>query len=60
MENPIKEAITKYLEMEIPYKWEEAPAWARRSYYQNYPDSKCNEKIYSISIMELLCNKSFI
>ena len=44
MENPIKEAITKYLEMEIPYKWEEAPAWARRSYYQNYPDSKCNEK----------------
>ena len=30
--------------MEIPYKWEEAPAWARRSYYQNYPDSKCNEK----------------
>lgn len=28
MENPIKEAITKYLEMEIPYKWEEAPAWA--------------------------------
>ena len=44
MENPIKEAITKYLEMEIPYKWEEAPAWARRSYYQNYPDSTCNEK----------------
>ncbi|MGM0214291.1 VapE domain-containing protein [Enterococcus sp. AZ109] len=43
-ENPIKESIVKYLEMEIPCKWEEAPAWARRSYYQNYPDSKSDEK----------------
>lgn len=42
-ESPIKEAIVKYLEMEIPDKWEEAPGWARRSYYQNYPESRTNQ-----------------
>lgn len=42
-ENPMRDAIVKYLEMEIPDKWEEAPAWARRSYYQNYPESRTNQ-----------------
>lgn len=42
-ENPMRDAIVKYLEMEIPDKWEEAPGWARRSYYQNYPESRTNQ-----------------
>lgn len=45
VESPMKEAVLKYLEMEVPYGWNEAPLFAKQQYYARYPESMDDEDL---------------
>lgn len=37
VEDPVRDLIIKYLDMEVPADWDEARTWNKRQYYKNYP-----------------------
>lgn len=40
LEDPVRENVIQFLEMQVPEKWEDADKWAKKSYYKRYPYSK--------------------
>ncbi|WP_048950884.1 virulence-associated E family protein [Enterococcus faecalis] len=40
LDDPIRDSILKYLEMEVPKDWDNAKTWGKRLYYRDYPNSK--------------------
>lgn len=45
VEDPIRDLIIKYLDMEVPADWDNSLLWTKRSYYRNYPNSMTDETI---------------
>lgn len=45
VEDPIRDLIIKYLDMEVPADWDNARTWNKRMYYREYPNSMADNEI---------------